>query len=71
MNDLKYTIIKLIIISILLVIAFIFFQEKPAVNAINFDLIKRDNAPSIPSKIQWHEPFKGIDNVPSKSKENK
>ena len=71
MNDLKYTIIKLIIIPILLIIAFIFFQEKPAVNAINFDLIKRDNAPSIPSKLQWHEPFKGIDNVPSKSKENK
>ncbi|AXX89200.1 hypothetical protein CKA55_00240 [Arcobacter suis] len=70
MKDLTYTIIKLIIITAIIVIAFIFFQEKPALDGINFNINKRD-APSIPSKLQWSEPFKGIENVPPKPKENK
>ena len=71
MKDLKYTIIKLIISAIVLVIAFIFFEEKPALNGINFDINRKDNSPNIPSKLQCSEPFKGIENVPPKARENK
>ena len=71
MKDLKYTIIKLIISAIVLVIAFILFEEKPALNGINFDINRKNNASNIPSKRQWSEPFKGIENVPPKPRENK
>ena len=71
MKDLKYTIIKLIISAIVIVIAFIFFKEKPALNGINFDINRKNNSSNIPSKLQWSEPFKGIENIPSKPKENK
>ena len=71
MKDLKYTIIKLIISAIVLVIAFVFFEEKPALNGINFDINRKNNSSNIPSKLQWSEPFKGIENIPSKPKENK
>ena len=68
MKDLKYTIIKLIISAIVLVIAFIFFEEKPALNGINFDINRKNNSSNIPSKLQWSEPFKGIENVPPKTR---
>ena len=71
MKDLKYTIIKLIISASVIVIAFIFFEEKPALNGINFDINRKNNSSNIPSKLQWSEPFKGIENIPSKPKENK
>ena len=71
MKDLKYTIIKLIISAIVLVIAFIFFEDKPTLNGINFDINRKNNSSNIPSKLQWSEPFKGIENIPSKPKENK
>ena len=71
MKDLKYTIIKLIISAIVIVIAFIFFEEKPALNGINFDINRKNNSSNIPSKLEWDEPFKGIENIPSKPKENK
>ena len=55
----------------MIVIAFIFFEEKPALNGINFDINRKNNSSNIPSKLQWSEPFKGIENIPSKPKENK
>ena len=58
MKDLIYTIIKLIIIAALLAVAFIFFQEKPAVNAINFDLIKRDSRRYAKRQFTWFKKYK-------------
>ena len=34
---------------------------------INFDIKKQDTTPT-PSKLKWHEPFKWVENVPSKPK---
>ena len=66
MKDIKSFIIKLTISAIVLAIAFFYLEKKPPVNAIHFN-INKDAAPSIPSKLRWNDPFKGIENVPSKS----
>jgi|GEM_PF-5839310 len=68
MNDLKDFIIKLIISVIVLAIAFTFFEKKPAVNAIQFPVRKQETTPPSPSQLQWHDHFKGIENLPSKPK---
>ena len=67
MKDTKAFIIKLTISIIVLAIAFIFLEIKPPVTSINFDIKKQDSTPT-PSKLKWHEPFKGVENVPSKPK---
>jgi hypothetical protein len=70
MKDLKYFIIKLILSAIVLTIAFIYLEKKPPVNAIHFDVSRQDNSTNTPSQLQWHDRFKGIENLPSKAKEN-
>lgn len=71
MKDLKNTIIKLIISTIILLIAFSYLEKKPPTNAIHFDTsANKKSEPAIPSKLQWHDPFRGIENLPNKQKEN-
>lgn len=67
MKDIKLFIIKLTISIIVLAIAFIFLEKKPPVTAIHFDVSKKETTPT-PSKLKWYEPFKGVENVPSKPK---
>jgi hypothetical protein len=68
MKDLKYFIIKLILSIIVLAIAFVNLEKKPPVNAINFDVSKQNTSTNVPSQLQWHDRFKGIENLPSKPK---
>lgn len=69
MKDLKSTLIKLIISAIVLAIAFVYLEKKPPTNSVQFEIQKKEeNTPAIPSKLQWHDPFKGVSNVPSKPK---
>jgi len=70
MKDLKHTIIKLIISAIILSIAFYYLGEKPRVNIIHFDTSGNKETNPTPSKLQWYDSFKGIENVPSKEKDN-
>ncbi|BAK72612.1 MAG: hypothetical protein AB7S49_10400 [Arcobacter sp.] len=70
MKDLKYTIIKLIISAIILAIAFSYLEKKPPVNAIHFDTSSNKKTEATPSQLQWHEPFKGVNNLQPKPKEN-
>ncbi|QKF66416.1 hypothetical protein AVENP_0856 [Arcobacter venerupis] len=71
MKDLKYFIIKLILSAIVLTIAFIYLEKKPPVTAINFEVNnKADTSTNVPSQLKWHDHFKGIENLPSKPKEN-
>ncbi|MBP7769861.1 MAG: hypothetical protein KA055_01915 [Aliarcobacter sp.] len=65
MKDLKQFIIKLIISAIVLALAFIYLDKREPTTAIHFDINKQD-APSTPSKLRWNDPFKGIENMPSK-----
>lgn len=66
MKDIKSFIIKLTISIIVLALAFYYLEEKPPINAIHFDISKPNNNHT-PSSLQWKEPFKGVENVPSKS----
>lgn len=71
MKDLKETLIKLIISAIVLAIAFAYFEKKPQTNAVDFNVLKKEentNSTPTPGKLQWHDPFKGVSNVPSKPK---
>ncbi|MDD2896022.1 MAG: hypothetical protein PHG81_08375 [Aliarcobacter sp.] len=68
MKDLKEFIIKLIISAIVLAIAFTYLDKKPPVNSIQFPVKKQDSTPPTPSQLQWHDHFKGIENLPSKPK---
>lgn len=65
MKDIKSFMIKLIISIIVLAIAFFYLEEKPPVNIIKFD-INQNKTSTTPSELKWYDPFKGIDNVPSK-----
>lgn len=69
MKDLKEFIIKLIISAIVLAIAFTYFDKKPPVNAIQFPVRTQDTyTQPTPSQLQWHDHFKGVENLPSKPK---
>ena len=68
MKDIKGTLIKLTISIIILGLAFKYLERKPQVNAIQFDMKPVDNTPPMPLKLQWHDPFKGVNNLQSKPK---
>ncbi len=69
MKDLKEFIIKLIISAIVLAIAFSYLEKKPPVTAIQFPIRTQDTyTPPTPSQLQWHDHFKGVENLPSKPK---
>lgn len=68
MKDTKGTLIKLTISIIILGIAFKYLEKKPQVNSIQFEIKPVDNTPPMPSKLQWHDPFRGVSNLPSKPK---
>lgn len=73
MKDLKETLIKLIISAIILAIAFAYFEKKPQTNTIDFNVFKKEenlNKTPTPAQLQWHDPFKGVSNVPSNPKPN-
>lgn len=67
MKDLTQIIIKLIISVIVLALAFAYLNKREPTNAIHFD-INRQDTPSSPSKLKWTDPFRGVENVPSKPK---
>jgi hypothetical protein len=69
MKDLKYLIIKLLISAIILSVAFVYLEKKPAVtNAIHFDIKKKETSSNAPSQLNWYDTFKGVENLPSKPK---
>jgi hypothetical protein len=68
MKDLKQLIIKIVISAVILILAFIYLEKKPPVNAIHFDISKPSDTPATPSQLKWHDSFKGIENLPSKPK---
>jgi ATP/ADP translocase len=70
MKDLKSTIIKLIISAIILAIAFSYLEKKPTTTAIHFDTSKNQKTEATPSQLQWYDSFKGIENLPSKPKQD-
>lgn len=68
LKELREFIIKLILSAIVLAIAFNYLEKKPPVNAINFEVSKPQESTNTPSQLQWHDHFKGIENLPSKPK---
>ena len=68
MKDLKQLIIKIILTGIVLAIAFAYLGKKPQEsNSINFEISKpSSDTKSAPSKLNWYDPFKGVNNMPSK-----
>ena len=68
MKDLKEFIIKLAISAIVLIFVFIYLDKKPPTATIQFPVKNQDSTPPMPSQLRWYDDFKGIENVPSKSK---
>lgn len=68
MKDLKSTIIKTTISAIILLIAFKYLEKKPDTPTFNITIFKKEdsNEPPMPQKLKWHDPFKGVENLPSK-----